>query len=147
MRVVLAGGACVAVDLGGPGTVVTAVVGEGGDRVAEPLVARPAEVHGTVLAGLAGDRGDAGQRGDRVGASAGLPAVAPLGEDLGGIDLARPRQRREDRPVRVPAELSGDGCVQGRAAPVSALTTLTMASTASRTAAVSAVPCVPGAAA
>src|SRR5487761_650497 len=59
VRVVFAAGAGVVVDLGGPGAGVPAVVGEGGDRLAEALVAGPAEVDGTVLAGFLGDRGDA----------------------------------------------------------------------------------------
>src|SRR5579863_10739726 len=110
--VVLAAGAGVAVDLGGPGAGVPAVVGEGGDGGAEPLVAGPAEVHVAVLAGLAGDRGDAGERGDGVGAVVGLAAVAPLGEHLGGVDLTRPWQRREDLPVRVLPEVGGYRAVQ-----------------------------------
>jgi len=52
VRVVLAGGAGVLVDLGGPGAGMPAVVGEGGDRLAESVVARPAEVHGPVRAGF-----------------------------------------------------------------------------------------------
>src|SRR5690242_21639991 len=44
--VVLAAGAGVVVDLGGPGAGVPAVVGEDGDRPAESLVAGPAEVDG-----------------------------------------------------------------------------------------------------
>src|SRR3954471_6085712 len=56
VRVVVAAGAGVGVDLGGPGAVVSAVVGEGRDGLAETLVAGPAEMHGVVLAGLVGDR-------------------------------------------------------------------------------------------
>src|SRR3954449_2507000 len=51
VRVVVAAGAGVGVDLGGPGAVVSAVVGEGRDGLAETLVAGPAEMHGVVLAG------------------------------------------------------------------------------------------------
>jgi len=36
-----------------------------------------------------------------------LAAVAPLGEHLGGVDLTRPWQRREDLPVRVLPEVGG----------------------------------------
>src|SRR4051794_3119637 len=82
VRVIESAGAGVGVDLRGPGAGVAAVVGERGDRDPEAFVAGPAEVHGPVFAGLLGDRGGAGQRGDRVGAVVGLPAVAPLGEHL-----------------------------------------------------------------
>src|SRR5438105_4660274 len=50
--VVLAASAGVCVDFRGPGAGVAAVVGEGGHRDAEALVAGPAELHGAVLAGL-----------------------------------------------------------------------------------------------
>ena len=112
MGVVLAAGAGVAVDLGGPGAGVQAVIGEGRDSDAEPLVAGPAEVHVPVLARLAGDRGDAGEGGNGVGAVVGLAAVAPLGEHLGGVDLTRPWQRREDLPVRVLPEVGGHRAVE-----------------------------------
>src|ERR1051326_1181313 len=96
--VVLAAGAGVVVDLGGPGAGVPAVVGEYGDRGAEPFVAGPAEVPGAVLARFLGDWRAAGERGDGVRPGVGLAAVAPLGEHLGGVDLTRPWQRREDLP-------------------------------------------------
>src|SRR5207245_534841 len=64
VRVVLAAGAGVAVDLRGPWAGVPAVIGKGGHRDAEALVAGPAELHGAVLAGLAGDGGAAGEGGD-----------------------------------------------------------------------------------
>src|SRR3974377_732832 len=107
VRVVLAPGAGVGVDLGGPGAGVPAVVGEGGDRLAEPLVAGPAELHAAVVAGVPGHRGAPGEGGDRVRVVVGWAAVAPLGEHLGGVDLTRPWQRREDRPARVLAEPGG----------------------------------------
>src|SRR5487761_834593 len=65
--VVLAAGAGVVVDLRGPGAGVPAVVGEGGDRGAESLVAGPAEVHGAVVAGFLGAGRAAGEGGDGVG--------------------------------------------------------------------------------
>ena len=46
------------------------------------------------------------------GGFVGLAAVAPLGEHLGGVDLTRPWQRREDLPVRVLPEPGGDGFVE-----------------------------------
>src|ERR1700749_329633 len=73
--VVLAAGAGVAVNLGGPGAGVPAVVGEGGDRDPEALVAGPAEVDAAVLAGFLGDRGDSGEGSDGVGPGVGLAAV------------------------------------------------------------------------
>src|SRR5258705_1881339 len=97
---VVAASAGVGVDLGRPWVGVAAVVGECGDRDAEAFVAGPTEVHGPMPAGLVGDGGGSGQGGDGVGAVIGLPAVAPLGEHLGGVDLTRPWQRREDRLVR-----------------------------------------------
>ena len=42
----------------------------------------------------------------------GFPAVAPLGEHLGGVDLTRPWQRREDLPVRVLPEVGGHRAVE-----------------------------------
>src|SRR4051795_2604848 len=86
VRVVVAAGAGVGVDLGGPGAVVSAVVGEGRDGLAETLVAGPAEMHGVVLAGLVGDRGLPGEGGDGVGRVVGCAGIAPLGEHLGGVD-------------------------------------------------------------
>ena len=84
---VVAAGDGVGVELGGPGAGQPRVVREGGHGVAEALVARPAERHGGVLAGLAGDRHDAGEGGDGLGAVVGVAAVAPAGEHLGGVDL------------------------------------------------------------
>src|SRR5215469_2555693 len=112
VRVVLAGGAGVAVDLGGPWAGMPAVVGEGRHGLAEPLVAGPAEADGAVLSGLFRDGGDPGQGRDGVGSGVGLAAVAPLGEHLGGVDLTRPWQRREDLPVRVLPEVGGARAVQ-----------------------------------
>ena len=77
--VVLAAGAGVGVDLAGPGAGVAAVVGEGRDGEAEPLVAGPAEVHVAALAGLAGDRGDAGEGGDGVGPVVKVGGSRPTG--------------------------------------------------------------------
>ena len=113
MGMVVAAGAGLGVDLGGPRTGVAAVVGERGDRDAEAFVAGPAEVHGSVFAGFLGHGGDAGERGDGVGAVVGLAAVAPLGEYLGGVDLTRPWQRREDLAVRVLPECGDRRCGRG----------------------------------
>src|SRR5262245_23017553 len=112
MWVVVAAGDRVSVDPGRPRAGVAGVVGPQGDRGAEALVAGPAEVHGVVLAGGLGDRHDAREGGDGVGAGVGLAAVAPLGEHLGGADLTRPWQRREDLGVWVLTQVGGDRAVQ-----------------------------------
>ena len=70
------------------------------------------KVHGLVFAGLVGDGGHPGEGGDGVGSVVGCAGVAPLGEHLGGVDLTRPWQRREDRPVRVLPEVGGYGAVE-----------------------------------
>ena len=80
---VVAAGDGVGVALGGPGAGQSGVVREGGERVAEALVARPAKRHRGVLAGLLGDRHDTGQGSDRVGTVVGVAAVAPLGRASG----------------------------------------------------------------
>src|SRR6266550_6240097 len=95
------------VDVGCPGTDVTAVVGEGGDRDPEAGIAGPAEMDGTMLTRLLGHRREAREGRDGVGRVVSFAAVTPLGEHLGGVDLTRPWQRREDRPVRVFAEPGG----------------------------------------
>ena len=76
------------VDVGGPGVVVSAAVGESGDRVSEPVVAGPAEAGAFGLAGLDGDGGLAaiGRQG-LVGWVA-RAAVAHLGEHGRGGDDA-----------------------------------------------------------
>src|SRR6266498_1551656 len=112
VRVVAAAGAGVGVDLGRPRRGVPGVVRERGDRLAEALVARPAEVDGVVLAGLLGDRHGAGEGGDRVGAVVAWAAVAPLGEHLGGVGPTRPWQRREDLGVRVLTQVGGHATVE-----------------------------------
>ena len=60
VRVVLTAGDGVMVDLRGPGAGVSAVVGEGGDRLAESLVAGPAEIGGYLA--LADAQPTAGRR-------------------------------------------------------------------------------------
>src|SRR5437762_13507813 len=67
VRVILAAGAGICVDLGGPGAGVAAVVGERGHCLAEALIAGPAEGHVAVLAGLPGHGRAPGQGGDGVG--------------------------------------------------------------------------------
>jgi hypothetical protein len=105
---VVAAGAGVGVNLRGPGAVVAAVVGERGQCDAEAFVAGPAEQDGPVFAGFLGHGCHPGQRGHGVGPVVGLPAVAPLGEHLGGVDLTRLWQRREDLGVWVLPEVGDD---------------------------------------
>src|SRR5215211_6894611 len=93
--VVAAASERVSVDLGRPRRGMSGVVGEGTDRPAEALVARPAEADLGVLAGLLGHWCRPGQAGDRLGVGIGWAAVAPLGEHLGGVDPTRAWQRRE----------------------------------------------------
>src|SRR5664279_3933913 len=148
VRVVVAAGDRRGVDVGGPRTGVSAVVGETGDGLAEVFVAGPPEMHGTVLPGCFGDRGDPGQRRDGVGRVVGCAGIAPLGEHLGGVDLTRAWQRREDRGVRVcsPRWAMTDR-LRFFSAAVSAVSTATWASTASRTASVNASSVLPAGAA
>jgi hypothetical protein len=110
--VVVAAGDGVGVELGGPGAGQSGVVREGRHGVAQAFVARPAERPGGVLAGLAGDRHDAGQGGDGLGTVAGVATVAPAGEQLGGVDLPGAWQRREDLAVGVLAKTGDDRSVQ-----------------------------------
>jgi hypothetical protein len=100
------------VDRLGPGAGSPGVVGEGRHGVAEPLVARPAEVDGFVLAGLLGDRCGTAEGSDGFRAVEGFATIAPLGEHLGGVDLPRSWQRPEDLGVRVLVEVGGNGAVE-----------------------------------
>jgi hypothetical protein len=109
------------VDVGCPSALVSAVVSEGGQCSAEAFVACPAEVHGVLFAGRFGDGSDPGQGGHGVGTVVGCTGVAPLGEHLGGVDLTRPWQRREDLGVRVLPEAGDDGSVEGLACAVERL--------------------------
>jgi hypothetical protein len=65
-----------------------------------------------------------------------LPAVAPLGEHLGGVDLTRPWQRREDLPVRGSPSRAATDLSRFLTAALTAPITATMARTASFSAAV-----------
>ena len=96
------------VDVRRPPALVAGVVGEARYGVAETLVAGPPEPHRLVLARPLGYRAHAGQSGDRFGAVVGLPAIAPLGEHLGGVDPTGPWQGSEDLGVRMLAQSGGD---------------------------------------
>jgi hypothetical protein len=89
------------VDAGGPRRGVPGVIGERRDDLAEAIVARPAKDHRPVLAGRTSDGdgpGFGGQlfRGGEAGA-----VIAELGEELGRIDLATPRQALDQRADRM----------------------------------------------
>jgi hypothetical protein len=73
-----ASGAGAVVDVSGPGVVVGACVGEGADRCAESVVARPAELRVFGFARFDGDGGLAGVGGERAVAGVALAAVADL---------------------------------------------------------------------
>ena len=133
----------VAIDLGRPWRGVAGVVGQGRDCFAEALVAGPAEADRGVLARASGDRGGAGQTGHGVGGVISWPAVAPLGEHLGGVDPTRAWQRREDRPVRVLTQVGDDGPVQVLDGAVERTQDAPRARTASRRASTSTVPASP----
>ena len=57
-------------------------VGERAERVAQPLVARPAEAGGLAFAGLDRDGGLAGVGGERVAGRVAGAAVADLGQQF-----------------------------------------------------------------
>jgi hypothetical protein len=79
MRVVVAAGAGVLVEVGGPGVGLAAVAGEVANRVAELFVAGPAERDGAAFAGLSGGRGNTGQADQRVRGGEAAAAVADFG--------------------------------------------------------------------
>src|ERR1700712_2673890 len=61
VRVVVATVDGLLVDVRGPGTGVSTVVGERGHRFTESFVAGPAEMHGSVFPRCFGDRGQTGE--------------------------------------------------------------------------------------
>src|SRR6266511_2800789 len=134
VRVVAAAGAGVGVDLGRPRRGVPGVVRERGDRLAEALVARPAEVDGVVLAGLLGDRHGAGEGGDRVGAVVAWAAV--VRPDLGS-DVKTSASGCSPRWAATLRSRSLIAVLRARRTP-------TMATTASRRASASGPPPRPG---
>jgi len=92
---------------------VPGVVGEVADGVAELAADRPPERVGDVGAGPAGDRRDAGERGQRPGVGEPGPAVAGLGQQPGGAQRAGAGQGREDVAAGVGGQLAGDLGLQG----------------------------------
>src|SRR6266536_5005448 len=94
--VVVATGAGVLVQLGGPGVDVAGVGSEVAYRVAELLVRTPPEDHRLDLAGLTGRGSNPGQAGQGVRGGEPAPSVADLGQQPGRADGPRPRQAGED---------------------------------------------------
>src|SRR5580704_5298846 len=113
VRVVVAAGDGLVVELGGPGAGAAGVAGEVGDGIAELLVAGPAEPDGADLAGLAGGRCRSSQAGQRFGGGEAGAAVADLGEQPGGADASGAGQAGEDVLVGVQGELLADLSGQG----------------------------------
>ena len=78
---------------------VARVVGQAGDGGAQAVVARPAECDGLGLAGLVGQRGDAGLGGEVIVAVEALTHAAQFGEDLGGADASGAREAHQDAAI------------------------------------------------
>src|SRR5215211_7570743 len=89
VRVVLAAGDGLVVEVRGPRVGLAAVGGEVADGVAQLAVDRPAEGDDFVLAGLAGRGGGAGQADQRLGVGEAGAAVTDLGQQPGGAHGAR----------------------------------------------------------
>jgi hypothetical protein len=106
---VLAARPCPPVDLAGPRP-VPGRVGEGRDRVAQPLVAGPAEADDAALAGLDSNRANPGVRRQRGVGRVALARVAKLGDQLRRADdrLSVTKQRREDPSVGMGAKRASD---------------------------------------
>src|SRR6266536_227667 len=111
--VVVATGAGLLVQLGGPGVDVAGVGSEVAYRVAELLVRTPPEDHRLDLAGLTGRGSNPGQAGKGVRGGEPAPGVADLGQQPGRADGPRPRQAGEDGAVGVCLELRADAVGQG----------------------------------
>ena len=99
-----------AVEVVRPRVVVAAGVRERDERLAQALVAGPAEAGGFAFAGLDRDGGLPGVGGERVPGGVARAAVADLGQELGGADhtIGLLEQRQEDGAVGVLADGGGD---------------------------------------
>ena len=108
--VVVAALAGVGVAVGRPRVPLAAAVRERAERVAQPLVARPAELRVPAFARLDRDRGLAAVGGDRVAVRVAPAAVADLGQQRGWADdrLATAEEAAEDLPVGVRVERLSD---------------------------------------
>ena len=93
-----------------PWVAVAAGVRERDERLAQALVARPAETGGSAFAGLDCDGCLAGVGGERVAGGVARAAVADLRQQLGRADHAVGlfEQREEDGAVGVLADGGGD---------------------------------------
>ena len=98
VRVVAAAQAGAAVDVSGPGGLVTGVVREAGESAPQAFVAGITEGHAAVLAGFEGDRSDTGLGGELLVAGEAGTIVAELGEDLGSVEAAGARERHHEAP-------------------------------------------------
>ena len=105
---VVAAGSGSVVEVGGPGVGQSGFGGEGGDGVAQLLVAGPADPDGPESAGLPGGGGCADQAGQRCGRGEAGSAVADLGQEPGCPEAAGPGQAGEDVGVGVVIELPVD---------------------------------------
>ena len=83
--VVVAAGDRAGVVVRGPGVPVAGAVGERAERVAQALVARPAEARDLALTGFDRDGGLAGVAGERVAGRVARAAVADLGQQLAAV--------------------------------------------------------------
>jgi hypothetical protein len=110
----MSAGARVGVAVSGPGVPELAGVCQDRERVAQPVVARPAELRGLALARLHRDGGLAGVGGDRVAVGVARAAVADLSQQRRGADHRVPatKERPEDLPVGMGVERPGDLRVQ-----------------------------------
>src|SRR5450755_4588321 len=112
--VVLPAGEGTGVEVLRPGVVVAGAVRQRVKRLAQALVAPPAETGGLALAGLDRHGGLAGVAGERVARRVACAAVADLGQQLGGSDHAVGafEQRAEDLAVGVLADRRRDPALE-----------------------------------
>jgi hypothetical protein len=88
------------VDASGPQRGGPRVIGEGGDGLAQALVAGPAKNHGPVFAGGAGDRGGPGLGRELLGGGEAAAVIAQLGQKRRGGALATPGPALPEWAVR-----------------------------------------------
>ena len=96
VRVVAAPSAGDDVDAAGPIVGMPRVVGQTSDRLAQAVIASPAEGYAVSLAGLVGHGYRAGLSSERVEGGKALAHVAQLGQDLCGADVTGAREKHDD---------------------------------------------------